>query len=305
LLLLTIATVAAGIVVGKRVSHHDQARTSPDQGMSLLQVGAKAAKRDTMAPKRAAQILVDTVDTVLPASPPSGLGPVVLLHIPYNHIAVNATYRNFAEQLATFPQRRPREFNVMLATFKTWAADMVVQLLEKKRGGPWKFDWRRSFAFALFGFVYVGLTQWVLYVTLLTWMFPDAMVFANSPISMKLTDTTGQLDMVGQVIVDNFVFNVLIYFPAFYIIKTMCQGSPTTSFLSRAQAGLNKYWTNIISDNMAAMALWIPADVFIFTAPMYLRMPLDHGVSLAWTMFISFTRGAATEKSKLESKLEA
>jgi len=273
--------------------------------MSLLQVESKASKRDTLAPKRAAQILVDTVEQVLPASIPSGLGPVVLLHIPYNHITVNVTYNNFAEQVATFPQRRPREFNVMLATCKTWAADAAVQLLERKRGGPWSFDWRRSFAFMFFGLVYVGLTQWVLYVTLLTWMFPDAMVFANSPMSMKLTDTAGQLDMVGQVIVDNMFFNVLIYFPVFYVIKTMCQGAPTTSLLSRAQAGLNKYWANIGNDNMAACALWIPADVFIFTAPMYLRMPLDHGVSFAWTMFVSFTRGAASEKSKPESKLDA
>jgi len=305
LLLLTIKTVAAGVVVDKRVSQHEQTRTSSEQGMSLLQLETKASKRDTGSPKRAAQILVDTVDKVLPFSPPSRVGPVVMLHVPYNHIAMNVTYNNFGEQLATFPQRRPREFNVILATFKTWCADFIVQVLESKRGGAWSFDWRRSFAFAIFGFVYVGLTQWFLYVTILTWMFPDAIYFANAPMPMKLADTTGQLDMVGQVVVDCFIFNVFFYFPAFYAIKACCQGASRSSLASKVYDGLNKYWTNIINDNMASCAVWIPADVFIFAFPMYLRLPMDHAVSFAWTMFISFTRGAATEKSKSESKLDA
>jgi len=113
---------------------------------------------------------------------------------------------------------------------------------------------------------------------------------------------TGQLDMVGQVLVDNFVFNLLIYFPTFYTIKALVQGGKNDSVSDRVHGGLSKYWNNFTTDAMASCAVWIPADFFIFACPMYLRMPLDHGVSFGWTMFISFYRGAATEKSETKSE---
>jgi len=218
----------------------------------------------------------------------------------YNHIEVDMQYGNLKEEILTFPERRPREFNIMLAIFKTWVADAVVQLYEGRKGVKQGFDWRRSIAFALFGLVYIGLAQWFLYVSILTWLFPDAMIFANAPLSVKLHDTTGMLDMAGQIAVDLFIIGVFIYFPVFYVIKAMCQ--ETGSILSRAQKGLGKYWTNIVSDNLAYGPIWIPADVVIFSVPMYLRMPLEHLVSIGWTMFMSATRGA-TEKP--EKKMEA
>lgn len=262
-------------------------------GMSLLQL-------------RPAQLLTSVADSsalvLLPGSPQGG-GPVALLHVPYNHVAVNITYHNLHEQILTFPQRKPKEFNVMLATCKTFSADAIVQLLELRRGMAWKFDWRRSAAFACFGFFYIGITQWCLYVTFMTWLFPQAMIFANSPMSMKLTDSVGQLDMIGQVMVDNFVFSAFIAFPVFYVIKAMVQDA-SSSLEKRVQIGLNRYYGNCVKDNMFACAIWIPADIFIFACPMYLRMPLDHGVSFGFTMFMSFYRGAAADKEKYEAKLE-
>lgn len=231
-----------------------------------------------------------------------------VLHIPYakfanSHVAQNVTYSNLGEEIMTFPQRKPREFNVILATCKTWTADAIVQFGESRRGPGWRFDWSRSLAFAVFGFLYIGITQWFLYVTVLTWLFPEAMIFANEPLSMKLEDNRGMVDMVGQIGVDNFFFEVFIYFPVFYMIKTIIQGKG--SLIARLQTGLGKYWTNIIPDNLASIALWLPCDIIIFACPMYLRMPLEHSVSFGWTMFISATRGASEPKGdqKADAKL--
>jgi hypothetical protein len=243
------------------------------------------------------QPLVELVTAEVYQAAPVGLLATHHLHIPYNHIARNITYHNLGEQIFTFPERRPREFNIMLATFKTWVADLIVQLGEQRRVGAKGFDWWRSVAFALFGLLYIGLMQWVLYVTILTSLFPDAMMFANAPWSVKLADTVGQLDMAGQILVDNMIFNVFIYFPAFYLLKAIVQGTDA-SFIERARQGLGKYWKNCVSDNMFSLAIWLPADLFIFAAPMYLRMPLEHSVSFGWTMFISATRGAVESKAE-------
>jgi hypothetical protein len=223
---------------------------------------------------------------------------LLALHVPYDRIAKNVTYHNALEQFMTFPQRRPREFNVMLATCKTWLADMIVQFLSRppyhgQNGSSWTFDVRRSLAFAVFGFLYIGLAQWFLYVTVLTWLFPEALVFANAPWSMKLTDTDGQLDMLGQVIVDNLIFNVFIYFPAFYMIKGFVQGRG--SVVNRIHESLVNYSKNMWQDNLRSCGVWFIADFFVFACPMYMRMPLEHAVSFGWTMFMSLTRGAVPE----------
>jgi len=107
-------------------------------------------------------------------------------------------------------------------------------------------------------------------------------------------------DMVGQISVDVCCFMIFIYFPVFYVIKAMFQEND--SFMLRAKSGLSKYWANIYSDTIAGASLWMPADVVIFAAPMYLRMPLEHLVSFGWTMFMSARRGSSEQ---VEIKLEA
>merc|ERR1719333_403004 len=95
--------------------------------------------------------------------------------------------------------------------------------------------------------------------------------------------------MVGQILVDNFVFAFFFYFPAFYFIKSVVQGG--CPWYSHFQTGLRRYWSNIIPDNLSSCAVWFPADIVIFAMPMYLRMPMEHGVSFAFTMFMSARRG--------------
>jgi hypothetical protein len=218
----------------------------------------------------------------------------------YNHITVKVTYHNLQEEILTFPERRPRVFNVMAATLKTWAADAIVQVAQRRHDRSVQFDWTRSLAFAAFGFLYVGVLQWILYVTLLTWMFPDAVIFANAPLSIKIHDRIGQLELLGQIFMDNCVITVLIYFPIFYIVKELVQGE--NSLPSRVHAGLCRYLKNILPDNITSVCLWVPLGFIVFAAPIWLRMPLEHCVSFVFTMIISTMRGAIekpTQKTEL------
>lgn len=213
-----------------------------------------------------------------------------LLSLPgraYDHIAVDVTYHGLWGQLWTFPERRPRVFNVMLATVKTWSADLVVQLSSRKC----HFDAGRSAAFAAFGFIYIGLAQWFFYVSVFTWVCPNAITFANRPISEKFSDKPGQVDLLKQVCLDNFVLETLIYFPVFYVIKEVVRLRSWKAVLDGCRSGLDAYRANFWQDNMASWAVWIPVDVLIFAAPMWLRMPLDHAVSWLWTMLLSYMRG--------------
>lgn len=207
----------------------------------------------------------------------------------YSRIAYDVEYHTVGEQLMTLPMRRPRTFNVLMATSKTWLADMLVQMAEGKASGSSKgIDWRRSAAFAVFGFFYVGLVQWALYVSVMTQLCPNAIAFSNQPLSEKLLNTAGQVDLAKQVVLDNFGFAVFIYFPVFYIVKELLNGSR-----SPVPDAINRYKSNFVSDNLASMAFWIPGDILAFAAPIFLRLPIDHSVSFIWTMVLSYKRGAA------------
>lgn len=204
----------------------------------------------------------------------------------YNHITYDVEYHSVGEQIMTLPMRRPRTFNVLMATSKTWAADMLVQMAEGRARGV---DWRRSAAFAVFGFFYVGLVQWALYVTVMTQLCPNAISFSNQPLSEKMHNIPGQVDLAKQVILDNFCFAVLVYFPVFYIVKELLNGSR-----SPVSDALSRYKSNFVSDNLASMAFWIPGDILAFAAPIFLRLPIDHSVSFVWTMVLSYKRGGAS-----------
>jgi len=218
----------------------------------------------------------------------------------YDYISLKLAYHNLGEEIMTFPGRRPRAFNVLVATTKTWMADLLVQLHERSRGSTsWMFDWKRSVAFAMFGLLYIGIVQWFLYVSVLTSMFPHALAFSNSSVSAKLKDGPGQMDLLGQTLIDNFLICSFIYFPVFYTLKALMQGGGSIG--SRAKSGLSKYRDNIVVDNLCSFALWVPADLFIFAAPMFLRMPLEHATSFGWTAFMSAYRGAATDKPARDS----
>ncbi len=48
-----------------------------------------------------------------------------------------------------------------------------------------------------------------------------------------------------------------------------------------------------LQDFTALFQVWFPADIILFSLPMWLRMPCRHLVSLGWTSYLSFLRGSS------------
>lgn len=210
------------------------------------------------------------------AEPPKGDG-----------ISHQVEYSGLWGAVVTFPKRQPFATNIIVATVKTSLADLVVQKAEGKK----EIDWSRNAVFTAFGFAYLGIVQWFIYVTVFTRLCPNAIRFANLPWKDKLKDRAGQIDLVKQTCLDNFVHYTFIYFPVFYTLKEMMQGDGSVDS-GLVQRGLAKYWKNCVADNMAMWALWIPGDLGVYAAPIWMRLPLNHGISLVWTMILSYLRGS-------------
>lgn len=204
-------------------------------------------------------------------------------------ISQNIAYSGLREQILTFPKRRPYATNIIVATVKTAAADAVIQNAEGKE----KFDWNRLGVFTAFGCFYLGAVQWFIYVTVFSKLCPNAIRFANAPWAEKLKDRAGQIDLMKQVALDNFIHYTFVYFPVFYTFKELIQGDKDTGIsFGMVQNAMKKYWNNIVTDNLAIWALWVPGDILVYACPIWMRLPLNHSISFVWTMILSFMRGA-------------
>jgi len=208
-------------------------------------------------------------------------------------ISVKVEYTGLWGAITTFPKRKPYATNIIVATVKTSLADILVQGMEGKD----EIDWSRNAVFTAFGCFYLGAVQWFIYVTMFAKLCPNAIRFANLPMAEKLKDRAGQIDLVKQTCLDNFIHYTFIYFPTFYVFKEFIQGKKedgsTRTPVELVQSAMGKYWKNVWPDNMAIWSLWIPFDMIIYAVPIWMRLPLNHGVSLAWTMILSSMRGSS------------
>ena len=108
----------------------------------------------------------------------------------------------------------------------------------------------------------------------------------------KLRDRAGLLVAGKQIVFDCCVHLPFMYYPTFYVVKQAVQGEnsrPEDCF----QQGFKKYVNNFIPDQKAMLSVWLPADVVIFSVPLWLRLPTRHVVSFGWTAYLSFLRGGS------------
>lgn len=238
----------------------------------------------------AARVLTDTEDDggAQGRLPWLNVSDLDALEVP--GVAVDVPYRSALQELFTFPERRPFMTNLLVATVKTSFADVVVQV-SLKVGASKVFDLRRTVVFALFGFLYIGVVEWLIYVRFFTWMCPHAVAFANEPWDLKLDDSFGQMDLAKQILFDNLVHYTCIYYPVFYTLKGLIQGGRVS-----VVEGLQQYAQHFTEDNLLVWAIWLPGDVIVFSVPMWLRMLVNHGISFMWTMMLSYLRGDLENK---------
>mmetsp|Transcript_16194 Transcript_16194/g.22770 ORF Transcript_16194/g.22770 Transcript_16194/m.22770 type:complete len:216 (+) Transcript_16194:28-675(+) len=197
---------------------------------------------------------------------------------------------SFFQKLLVYPKKHPFIFQVVIATTKTSAADYLVQ---KHLEGKKEIDWRRNMLFTAFGFTYLGCWQWIQYVHMFRRMFPGMEAFANAPFKEKLKYKNGPRLVLGQVAFDNFVVPCY-FFPLYYTMKESIQGTADVprSASEVFNTAMTKFQKNWLEDFKALWKVWIVGDIVIFSCPLWMRLPLNHGLSFVYVCILSYMRGA-------------
>ena len=186
-----------------------------------------------------------------------------------------------------FAKAYPFANNVMIATAKTAAADLLAQTVIAQTP-LMEIDLERSFLFCLFGAVYLGGFQYLYQVQIFKKLF-DIDKFTTQPWADKLKDGPGLKALAAQTALDLSVLT-LIYLPTFYIFKaSVFSGSPDPSVW--IGTGITNFQENFAKDEFDLIRVWLPADLVCFSVPLYLRLPVRHIVSFVWTAYLSFARG--------------
>jgi hypothetical protein len=186
-----------------------------------------------------------------------------------------------------FAQQNPFLNNLMIATTKTAAADLLAQTVFG--GTPLgEVDLQRSLLFCLFGCVYLGGFQYLYQVQIFKKMF-DVDRFTQQTLEEKLQDGPGLQALAAQTALDLAVLTA-IYLPTFYIFKALVF-SGTMDPSVWVSSGFDTFQTNFAKDEVDLIKVWLPADLVCFSVPLYLRLPVRHVVSFVWTAYLSFFRG--------------
>ena len=153
-------------------------------------------------------------------------------------------------------------------------------------------------------------------------LFPAMERFCALPIRAKLKDRVGMKQLFQQIGLDFVLIQPALYWPCFYIFKEYLQGesssvetaankAPSAASVSvgvvaakedvggtasEDEAGLvrralRRYSETIVEDNVGMCGFWLPMDLIIYSAPIHLRLILNHGTSFFWTAIVSFFRG--------------
>jgi len=192
-------------------------------------------------------------------------------------------------KVLSFPKNNPFAFQMIVATLKTSAADLMTQMVVEGKKFS-EVDFKRNGIFVVFGFAYLGGFQWWIMVNKYRQWFPTMDRFAKLSFAEKLKDKAGIIDAGRMVLFDIFVHLPLMYFPTYYTVKEFVSGSSWNP-VDWAKDGVTKYAGNAKDDLTAMVKLWGPADCVQFVLPLHIRMPFRHFVSFFWTAYVSFTRG--------------
>jgi len=186
-----------------------------------------------------------------------------------------------------FAQSYPFVNNLMIATTKTAAADLLAQTVIAQTPIA-EIDLQRSLLFCMFGATYLGAFQYLYQVQVFKKLF-DVDKFTSQSWAEKLKDGPGLQALAAQTVLDLTVLTA-IYLPTFYIFKaSVFSGSMDPSVW--VESGIGNFQSNFAKDEFDLIRVWLPADLVCFSVPLYLRLPVRHIVSFVWTAYLSFARG--------------
>ena len=61
------------------------------------------------------------------------------------------------------------------------------------------------------------------------------------------------------------------------------------------------YSATAVDDNLGMAKFWLPINLLVYSAPLYLRMPINHLASLVWCCILSHSQGKSMETPKRET----
>lgn len=188
-----------------------------------------------------------------------------------------------------FAKAYPSANNLIIATVKTSAADLVAQCVIERKSIT-EVDWKRNLVFCLFGAAYLGAFQYWYQVNVFKRMFTGVEKFTTQPWAAKLRDGPGLMALGAQTALDLGMLTC-VYLPTFYVFKASVF-SNTWDASAWVSNGIGNYTKNWNKDVYDVFRVWGPADLVCFSVPLWLRLPVRHIVSFVWTAYLSFARGA-------------
>ena len=200
--------------------------------------------------------------------------------------------------ISSIPKNHPLMFGACFTCMKTAGADLFVQTYVEKK--EWEdVDFRRTATFAVFGFGYMGVCQYFLYVHLMArrW-FPNAGAYAAKSLREKMKDKQGTKELFAQVAIDQIIHIPFIFYPVYYLTKSAIMEKPV-GHEDDSVPGLAFYkWkTNFFDDLKTSWTIWIPANLINFgMMPMHFRISFMAVISFGFCVVLSLTRGGGAKK---------
>lgn len=174
--------------------------------------------------------------------------------------------------------RRPFAFAVGFSTVKAGSADVFTQTVIE---GKQELDHPRIGTFVLFGCLYSGTFQYLLWNMVFERLWPGASVAMN----------------LSKIAATNLISDPVFFFPAFYIIREALatEAADLRSSVVVPNA-LRKYQENIWQDVTMGWSVWVPGHVVTyFLLPIHLRLPWVATASFSYLSLLSYLRGSETQ----------
>ena len=226
---------------------------------------------------------------------------------------------------------------VGLTSMKTVAADVFAQTLSnttsRNQEGAMtttvssSMDWPRVGVFFLYGALYLGAFQYLLFTKFYPTVFPLATQFATKSWKRKLRDPCGAIAVLQQVLVEAFVHWPFLLVPMYYICQELvvrivavpAAGRPAAASVSSSTSSFagrrarrnrdrtrrlllflqefhtsvrSKLRSNWFDDLKLLWLIWIPSSLCMFsTLPLQWQVPFTSVVSFVYTVVLSLRRG--------------
>jgi len=208
--------------------------------------------------------------------------------------------------LNTFMKRSPFAAGVLVATIKTGFADVATQLLTLDNPLT-DYDYRRTGLFVLFGFFYMGIANHLFYYEGFTRLFPYmTKMTSTASFQQKIRDPRFMKEITIMNLLDNFAINPIFYWPIFYNFKALCFTTSKSADDNKHRSNseiissvFTNYRSTFINDNFSMAFFWIPANYFIYSIPIHLRLPANHVISFTWSFILSYVWGGSGNNKKI------